>query len=193
TQGIAMKLRQLFLLTLLSLAAIANAHAQPPLSLIPEPASLALREGTFELRADTPLVAADARAEQVARQFAGYLQRSRLVAPRFDGANAGKGEAPAIEFRIAPMGEGASPEAYSLDVSPQRILVSAGDARGLFYGAVTLWQLATSGLDEATPARIPALHIDDAPRFGWRGLMLDSARHFQSVDEIKQLLDAMAR
>ena len=40
--------------------------------------------------------------------------------------------------------------------------------------------------------RIPAMRIDDAPRFGWRGLMLDSARRFQSVDEIRQLLDAMA-
>jgi len=188
-----MKLRQLLLLALLSLPAIADAHGQPPLSLIPEPASLALREGAFELRADTPLVAADPRAKQVARQFAGYIQRGRHVAPRFDDAEAGTGDAPAIEFRITPMAEGASPEAYSLDVSPQRIVVSAGDERGLFYGAVTLWQLATSGLDDGTPARVRALHIDDAPRFEWRGLMLDSARHFQSVDEIKQLLDAMAR
>jgi hexosaminidase len=75
-------------------------------------------------------------------------------------------------------------------VSPQRILVSAGNERGLFYGAVTLWQLATR--NDAARIGIPALHIDDAPRFAWRGLMLDSARHFQSVADIKQLLDAMA-
>ncbi|HZW17887.1 MAG TPA: family 20 glycosylhydrolase [Luteimonas sp.] len=185
-----MKLRQLLLLALLPLAAIAGPRTGAPLSLIPEPASLAPREGAFELRADTPLVATDPRAAQVARQFADYMQRGRHVAPRFDGT--GAGEAPAVEFRITSMAEGASPEAYSLDVSPQRIVVSAGDAAGLFYGAVTLWQLATSGVDDGMPARIPALRIDDAPRFGWRGLMLDSARHFQSVDEIKQLLDAMA-
>ncbi|MGQ4583232.1 family 20 glycosylhydrolase [Lysobacter sp. F60174L2] len=189
-----MKLRHLLLLALLPLAtftAHADARADAPMSLIPAPASLTPGEGTFELRADTPLVATDPRAVRVARQFAGYLQRGRHVAPRFDGA--GADGAPAVEFRIAPMEAGASPEAYSLDVSPRRIVVSAGDERGLFYGAVTLWQLATSGLDEGTPARIPALHIDDTPRFAWRGLMLDSARHFQSVDEIKQLLDAMAR
>ena len=118
------------------------------------------------------------------------MQHGRHVAPRFDGATAS--DAPAVEFRIAPAAVDALPEAYSLDVSPQRIVVSAGDAAGLFYGAVTLWQLATAFPDDGMPARIPALHIDDAPRFGWRGLMLDSARHFQSVDEIKQLLDAMA-
>jgi hexosaminidase len=187
-----MNLRSLLLLlALLPVAApAALAASNAPLSLIPEPASVEPREGTFELRADTPLVAADPRAEQVARQFAGYVQRGRHVAPRFDGAAAG--DRPAIEFRIAPMAAGASPEAYSLDVSPRRIVVSAGDERGLFYGAVTLWQLATSAPDDGTPARIPALRIDDAPRFGWRGLMLDSARHFQTVDEIEALLDAMA-
>ncbi|PAL06490.1 hypothetical protein B8W90_11740, partial [Staphylococcus hominis] len=52
----------------------------------------------------------------------------------------------------------------------------------------TLSQLLTGGSDGV----VPALKIDDAPRFSWRGLMLDSARHFQSLDEIKRVLDAMA-
>ena len=73
------------------------------------------------------------------------------------------------------------------------MLVSAGSGKGLYYGAVTLAQLLSSGDPAATSVRLPALHIDDAPRFGWRGVMLDSARHFQSVDDIKQLLDAMAQ
>ena len=191
------RLQRLLLRALLPAAFVVAATAgaapvQPPLSLVPAPASLAPGEGAFELRADTPLVAADPQAAQVARQFAGYLQRSRGIAPRVRGAV--KANAAAIEFRIAPMAPGASREAYSLDVSPRRIVVGAGDARGLFYGAVTLWQLATADPDDdATRVRIPALHIEDAPRFAWRGLMLDSARHFQSVDEIKRLLDAMAR
>jgi hexosaminidase len=192
-----MKVRQLLLFfALLALVAVpatlamANTPAARPLSLIPEPASLALRDGAFELRADTPLLASDPRAAQVARQFADYVERSRGIAPQVHDAAAG--DAPAVEFRIAPMAAGASPEAYSLDVSPQRIVVSAGNARGLFYGAVTLWQLATADEGDGVVARIRALRIDDTPRFGWRGLMLDSARHFQSVDEIKRLLDAMA-
>lgn len=189
-----MKLRHLLLLlALLPIAAVAapaGARADAPLSLIPEPASLTLRDGTFELRADTPLVAAEPRGARVARQFADYLQRSRAIAPRVHATVAG--DAPAIEFRLVPAAGGASPEAYSLDVSPERIVVGAGDERGLFYGAVTLWHLATADAGTDAVVRIPALHIDDTPRFGWRGLMLDSARHFQSVDEIKQLLDAMA-
>ena len=183
----------LLIFTLLPIAAgaaPADASTGAPLSLIPEPASLTLLDGAFELRADTPLLAEEPAAAQAARQFAGYLRRSRAIAPQLQDTVAGN--APVIEFRLVPAADESSPEAYSLDVSPRRIVVSAGDARGLFYGAVTLWQLATAG-GGGDVIRIPALHIDDAPRFGWRGLMLDSARHFQSVDEIKQLLDAMAR
>ena len=95
-----------------------------------------------------------------------------------------------IHFRIDPDARGTGPESYTLEVGPQHIRVSARDPRGLFYGAVTLWQLLPTG--KAGQADIPALRIDDTPRFGWRGLMLDSARHFQSVNDIKRLLDAMA-
>jgi hexosaminidase len=59
----------------------------------------------------------------------------------------------------------------------------------LLYGAVTLWQLATQG----DPAhRVAGVMIDDRPRFGWRGLMLDSARHFQSPAYVRKLIDWMA-
>ena len=71
-----MKLRHLLLLALLPLAtftAHADARADAPLSLIPAPASLTPGEGTFELRADTPLVATDPRAVRVARQTANAL------------------------------------------------------------------------------------------------------------------------
>ena len=58
---------------------------------------------------------------------------------------------------------------------------------------MTLWQLMTQAPGNAHRVTVPALEIDDAPRFGWRGLMLDSVRHFQTIDFIKMLIDAMAR
>src|SRR5205814_1995305 len=69
---------------------------------------------------------------------------------------------------------------------------SAGDRRGLFYGAVTLWQLCTASAPVHGSITLPALHIVDAPRFRWRGLMLDSARHFQSPAFIMRYIDWMA-
>ena len=61
------------------------------------------------------------------------------------------------------------------------------------YGAITFWQLATQTTGKADSVLIPAVTISDTPRFAWRGLLLDSVRHFQSVTFIKSFLDAMAR
>ena len=91
-----------------------------------------------------------------------------------------------IEFRRQ---SGFGPEAYGLQVTPHRITVSATTAAGLFYGAVTLWQLLPPGSDRG---QIPAQTIRDAPKYPWRGLMLDSARHFQSPAFIRSMLDWMA-
>ena len=164
----------------------AEAH-EATLPLIPLPASLERGQGSFRISAATPVLAKGEAAEKVARQFADYLRRSRGL----DLAITSKADsnAKAIEFSI-DTSIGGSPEGYRLDVSPQRIRVSAADARGLFYGAVTLWQLATLNTDATLD--VPALRIEDAPRFGWRGFMLDSARHFQTVDQVKAVIDSMA-
>jgi hexosaminidase len=84
---------------------------------------------------------------------------------------------------------GFGPEAYGLEVTPRRITVSASSAAGLFYGAVTLWQLLPPGADTG---RIPVQAIRDLPKYAWRGLMLDSARHFQSPAFIRSMIDWMA-
>src|SRR5690606_25132879 len=96
-----------------------------------------------------------------------------------------------IQFVIDPAASSEEVEGYVLDVTRYGIRIAARDERGLFYGAATLWQLLSSSPGVAVP--IPALRIEDAPRFNWRGVMLASARHFQDVDQIRQLLDAMAR
>ncbi len=154
--------------------------------LIPLPASLELQSGHFDVTADTRLVAGSEAAETVARQFAGYLQQ--VGGPTLELASASS--KPAITFVLDETNTDASPEAYSLEITADGITVSAGNQAGLFYGAVTLWQLMTGG--ETVATRLPALQIEDAPRFGWRGFMLDSARHFWSVDEVKQVIDTMA-
>jgi hexosaminidase len=69
--------------------------------------------------------------------------------------------------------------------------VSARDPRGLLYGAVTLWQLLTADAAGSGPVHLAAVQIRDAPRFAWRGLMLDSARHFQSPEFIERFIDTM--
>jgi len=81
-------------------------------------------------------------------------------------------------------------DAYSLTVDPTGVRIQATESGGLFYGMTTLWQLLTA--DAAYAGNLPGLEILDAPQFEWRGLMLDSARHMQSVEFIKQYLDWMS-
>ena len=76
-------------------------------------------------------------------------------------------------------------------VTPDAIDLEASDVAGLRYGTVTLWQLAAGSADSGR-ADIPAVRIEDSPRFRWRGLMLDSARHYQSPEFIERYLDWMA-
>jgi hexosaminidase len=91
-----------------------------------------------------------------------------------------------VSVRIAPDAP-AGPEAYRLEVTPERIEVKAREPRGLVYGVQTLRQLAA-----ASPKALPAVRIDDAPRFVWRGLHLDVGRHFFPVEFIKKYIDLMA-
>ena len=183
---------------LLCLVAALGCTAQAPSSspaetvakpaLIPAPAEVLPKEGSFRFDAATQVAAGDERARRVAAQFAGWVAKTSGVEPGI--SDAGQETGGGIVFAIDPDAFRGAPEGYVLDVSPQGVRVASSDERGLFYGAVTLWQLLSSAPGDAV--RIPALRIEDTPRFPWRGLMLDSARHFQSVDEIKQLLDAMA-
>ena len=81
-------------------------------------------------------------------------------------------------------------EAYSLRVSTDGILIQAADDAGMFYGLGTLWQLLNQR--SGPGGKLPGLKILDVPEFQWRGLMLDSARHMQSVEFIKQYIDWMS-
>ncbi|MFT3755411.1 MAG: family 20 glycosylhydrolase [Pseudoxanthomonas sp.] len=171
----------IFCLSLLaSPARAADAPIVP--SLIPLPASMQTSNGSFTVDADTA-VHADGEIE-------------RRVAERFNGFLALAKKAP---LPLSPVGRirlkiiqtfAPAPESYSLDITADGIEIQASDEAGLLYGAITLWQLLTQ-TDDARVV-LPALHIHDAPRFHWRGYMLDSARHFQSVEQVKKLLDTMA-
>lgn len=88
-------------------------------------------------------------------------------------------------------------EGYDLVIEPDGILLMANSTAGTFNGLQTLKQLfpvkrEVSADGEILPVKIQSCIIQDAPRFGWRGLMLDVSRHFFTVDEIKAYLDQMA-
>lgn len=160
------------------------ARAEVPI--IPRPQHVEAAQGGFTLDAATMIAIprGDAEAARAASQLADLLRRTRgLDLAVREGAPTGR----AVVFRRGDQ-EG---DAYALNVTDQGATITAGDFGGLLYGGISLWQLATGEAGQG-PARIDAVSIEDAPRFGWRGLMLDSARHYQSPEFIKAFIDWMA-
>ena len=95
-----------------------------------------------------------------------------------------------IEARLVPGDRRfASDEAYRLTITPKSITAEARATAGLFYAAQTLQQLS----DDGSATEIACRTIDDAPRFAYRGFMMDVSRHFRTVEFIKRQIDAMAR
>ena len=169
-----------------ALTALATGAFAESLTITPAPAMVVRTEGTFTVSPATRIHVAkgDGEARGVAVQLADLIQRSRGFRP-------GVVEGPASGGAIVLTREGPAGEAYKLDIGPEGITIAAAKRAGLFYGAMSLWQLVTP--DETKgPVALPAAAIEDAPRFAWRGLMVDSARHYQSLDTLKAVIDAMA-
>ncbi|HEX3602466.1 MAG TPA: family 20 glycosylhydrolase [Steroidobacteraceae bacterium] len=173
-------------LALASVFGAAPASAQQA-AVIPLPAKIVPGTGAFAWSAATVIQVP--RGQRDAANAAGYLsdlwKRSNgITLPVL--SHSARPAASVIRFEQRP---GYGPEAYRLEVGPHRITVSASTAAGLFYGAVTLWQLLPVGPKRGA---IPAQTIIDQPRYSWRGLMLDSSRHFQSPAFVRRMIDWMA-
>ncbi|HEV2540137.1 MAG TPA: family 20 glycosylhydrolase [Frateuria sp.] len=177
--------RYLLALTVVALAlSAAGALAQE--ALIPRPARIEAGHGSFALSRNVRIVApADGRAQEIAAFLRDGVREQSGIALR-PGAAANR---PHIELRTDPSIQGE--EAYRLTVTPRRVVIAASGDRGLFWGAQTLVQLLPSG--HRAKVSIPAMRIDDAPRYAWRGVMLDAARHFIPVPLVKQQIDLLSR
>jgi len=161
--------------------ASASAAAPAPgsnLPLLPMPASVTGGTGSFRFEG-AQIDAADAGERAAADRLLSLSKRSG--GPELKLARNGR-----IRFHRDPRIRGA--EAYRLSVTPAGVDIRASGDAGFYYGAETLWQLMAS----SRSGQIPGMTIADAPAFAWRGVMLDSARHFEPVSYVEQLIDRMA-
>ena len=155
--------------------------ATSSVSVIPRPAQLKLLPGEpFTLPA-APTISADPALAPVGDYLAESISASTHDIVNL--ADGGSDAAIALEFDPA-----LAEEAYTLRATEDGIRISAGAPAGAFWAVQTLRQL----LSPAAPWTVPAVDIEDSPRFAYRAAMLDVARHFFPVDDVKRYIDDIA-
>lgn len=149
---------------------------------IPAPVSDCRTEGYYQLEGPCRFTIRAPRGEEAA------AEELRIYLETLGWQPAGKGR-PDLELRLEPgTRHFSTDEAYRLEITPRRMVASARATAGLFYAVQSLQQLS----DDGRLTRIACRTIDDAPRFAYRGFMIDVSRHFRSVDFVLRQLDAMA-
>ena len=171
-----------------------NLGAQEVLTVIPRPARVTMEPGEFRLTAGT-VIRVERTSRHVGEQLADYLEPAtgwRLTVRR--GAVASGHEIVLIrDTSLASAGA----EGYRLTVTPRRVMVRARTDAGLFYGVQTIRQLLPPAIFRSAPVdsvrwAMPAVRIEDAPRFAWRGAHLDVVRHFMPREFVKKYIDLLA-
>ena len=154
---------------------------------IPLANSIQLTDGfTFTIKPDVQIFVADKTDAQ--KRNAVFLQQflneKTGITPKISRRLAKK---PVIELRLDT--SIANPEGYQITIANQKLLIAGGSEAGVFYGIQTLCKAIPYAAGEV---QLPPVIINDAPRFGYRGMHLDVARHFFSVDFVKRYLDMLA-
>lgn len=169
-------------------SAVAAPAGAAPISIVPQPAEMKAGGGALRIAAGATIVAPskDVKALRVAHWLRAQIGRTYGLPVTVSGASSSQGVVVLSLNANAPVSQS---EGYSLDIDTQSARLTARDEAGLFYAAVTLWQLLTPNGDALAA---PTVSIRDWPRFAWRGLMLDVARHYVPTQTIKSLLDAMS-
>ncbi|MFB7715639.1 beta-N-acetylhexosaminidase [Streptomyces sp. NPDC056105] len=163
--------------------------------LIPAPGRTAPGDGLHEL-GDTTTVDAAGGTEGVARWLRSTVGAATGLGlpPAGTGADLRDGET-RIELRVDPE---LGPEAYRMTVDRRTVRIEGGGAAGVFWGAQTFRQLLGPDAFRRAPVEpgrrwsVPTGTVEDAPRFAWRGLMLDVSRHFMPKDGVLRYLDLLA-
>jgi hexosaminidase len=174
-----------------------TAHAQPtqPLRLMPLPSSVQISQGSLSLNAhfhagftgnhDPRLDAALDRFLARLDYRCGGIRRMQHDAP--------VGAPNLLTLQVTGPGAAVQnldeDESYKLSVTSQGATLTATNDLGAMHGLETFLQLVNM---ENGACQVPAVSIDDSPRFRWRGLLVDVVRHFEPIDEVERTLDAMA-
>ena len=165
----------------------------PGLNLMPIPASVQMGGGSFKIDASfnvTPTGHSDARLEGALQRFLDRLgKQTGLLLPPLHSPTLGKLRMVVhVDHDSRPVQELGEDESYVLEVTPNGATITAPTDLGALHGLQTFLQLVTVSPDGFVA---PAVTIKDTPRFSWRGLMIDTARHFIPLEVLRRNIDGM--
>lgn len=181
-------MKKLCLIVAISFLAFLNVYAQQPFNIVPKPNLIIPAQGEFRFNYKTKIVA----DSDDKRKLASFLNDALLkfhgfkleVTPKMPKSNS-------ISFTPSIIAAPAEEEVYGLTVNKNGIRIKATGQKGFYYGLQSLLQLIP--MDFKGETAIPAVQINDSPRFKYRGMHLDVGRHFFSVDFVKKYIDLMAQ
>ncbi|GAA3897027.1 beta-N-acetylhexosaminidase [Microbacterium invictum] len=161
-------------------------------AVVPAPTALSAVDGPPFRLTDEVIVSGEADAVAALQQL--VTTRTGAELRRFGGESGSapgrrsdrEAAAPSIRLTLTA---GGPAESYRLTVTEDVVAINGADAAGLFYGVQTLGQLIARDGERWV---VPVTEIDDVPRFAYRGVMLDVARHFHGVDTVKAYIDRAA-
>ena len=188
-------LKRLFALTFavcITLAGTAQESVAP--SILPKPSKIQMgnSNGKFELNRETKIVCKFDDKEIKSA----LAELDRLATDIFGKRLSRSSKVKEVNHIIIRHDGSIKPEGYMLDITPENIIIKAGNAAGVFYAVQTLKQIIPVQAYE-TPldlekVTLPLMKISDTPHFGYRGFMLDCSRHFWSVETVKEVIDILA-
>ncbi len=163
--------------------------AEDDISIVPKPSKMVVAEGSYSFSKDTKISVGNDAQKPAAKYLSDLFENAAGYAISILETKEDSGV-------IFIEDDTLKPEAYTLEVTPKKITISASDAAGYFYGVQTVRQLLPPSIETANSDEqnwdVPSISIDDEPRFAWRGMHMDFSRHFFSMDEVKTFLNYMA-
>lgn len=182
------------LLVILAVALLSCSQPEKPpaldifgeIAVIPRPTNTQRLGGYFELSPSTVFVSQDEGMSAATNLNEWLSERYGFVCEISNTSVEGN----SVAFKGLVDAKPEAGEGYSLQVEPEAIQLT-GTPSGMFYGVQTLIQLLP--VNASSPLQIPAAKIDDHPRFKYRGMHLDVARHFVPVENVKEFIGLMAR
>lgn len=169
-------------------------NAETDYSLIPQPYSLRKGSQAFTLNGETRILISGDDIAGSAKILQEYIEELAELKLDIILQEEAKSLQNVILLSTISREKRLGTEGYRMQVDRDKVLITSNDVDGIFYGVQTVFQLfeIQNLEDSSTDLVIPAIRIWDEPRFSYRGMHLDVARHFFDVDFVKRYLDLMA-